>query len=192
MPTMTFDVASVRESKVNLEAGITVGGGFEQHSSMLRVNNFTLWNLLEMAYGTFYGVKGIPDDLGRAYFNVQAKADSDADAKLATLDKKDVDLEQEHMVQELLADRFKLKVHWETKEGPVYNLVVAKAGRLQSTGAGPSAEELKNWGDHPIPPLYQQGGSESGFHYIADGATTADIAEMLGVSLGGPWWTRQD
>jgi hypothetical protein len=33
---------------------------------MLRANNFTLRNLLEMAYGTFYGVKVIPDDWRRA------------------------------------------------------------------------------------------------------------------------------
>jgi uncharacterized protein (TIGR03435 family) len=32
------------------------------------------------------------------------------------------------MFQGLLADRFKLKVRWETKQGPVYDLVVAKGG----------------------------------------------------------------
>jgi len=32
------------------------------------------------------------------------------------------------MYQALLADRFKLRVRWETKEGPVYALVVAKGG----------------------------------------------------------------
>jgi uncharacterized protein (TIGR03435 family) len=32
------------------------------------------------------------------------------------------------MLQSLLADRFQLKLHWETKTGPVYKLVVAKNG----------------------------------------------------------------
>jgi len=32
------------------------------------------------------------------------------------------------MLQDLLADRFKLKLHRETKEMPVYSLVVAKGG----------------------------------------------------------------
>ncbi len=38
--------------------------------------------------------------------------------KLATLNKEQVVLEHQHMMQALLADRFNLKVHWETREGP--------------------------------------------------------------------------
>src|SRR5260370_7763990 len=33
-----------------------------------------------------------------------------------------------HMPQSLLADRFKLQVHWDTREVPVYSLTVAKGG----------------------------------------------------------------
>jgi uncharacterized protein (TIGR03435 family) len=35
---------------------------------------------------------------------------------------------ERQMVQQLLAERFKLAVHWETKELPVYALVIAKGG----------------------------------------------------------------
>jgi uncharacterized protein (TIGR03435 family) len=34
----------------------------------------------------------------------------------------------QHMFQALLEDRFKLKTHWETRQGDVYNLVLAKGG----------------------------------------------------------------
>jgi len=34
------------------------------------------------------------------------------------------------MMQSLLADRFKLAVHFETKEGPVFDLIVVKPGRM--------------------------------------------------------------
>jgi len=40
------------------------------------------------------------------------------------------------MLQSLLADRFKLSLHWESKTGPVYRLVVRKAGpRLEQSEA---------------------------------------------------------
>ena len=62
------------------------------------------------------------------------------------------------MLQALLEERFKLKTHWETKEGDVYNLVVAKGGpKLSAEGSmPPSADELKMFGDHPAPPLFQR------------------------------------
>jgi hypothetical protein len=122
---------------------------------------------------------------------VEAKGDPANDARLAKLDKKEVELEQEHMMQVLLAERFKLKVHWATKEGDVYNLVVVKAVRLQSTGAPPSAEELKNWGDHPISPLYQHGSSDHGFEYTAHGASVCSTRSIRTISFGvcasGDW-----
>lgn len=39
------------------------------------------------------------------------------------------------MMQSLLADRFKLAVHWETHEGPVYALVLAKDGKMGSAAS---------------------------------------------------------
>lgn len=130
------------------------------------------------------GWLNLPKDLARAVFKVEAKGDPANDARLAKLDKKEVELEQEHMMQVLLAERFKLKVHWATKEGDVYNLVVVKAVRLQSTGAPPSAEELKNWGDHPISPLYQHGSSDHGFEYTAHGASVRSTRSIRTISLG--------
>jgi uncharacterized protein (TIGR03435 family) len=61
-------------------------------------------------------------------FNVQAKSDSAADQRLAQLTKDQEKMEQQHMLQTLVGDRFKLKIHWETREGPTYDLVVAKKG----------------------------------------------------------------
>jgi uncharacterized protein (TIGR03435 family) len=48
------------------------------------------------------------------------------------------DDEVRRMFQSLLADRFKLKIHRETRELPVYELTIAKGQpRLESSGAGP-------------------------------------------------------
>jgi uncharacterized protein (TIGR03435 family) len=189
VPTMTFDVASVRESKPDMNAGfIADAGGFQPpNSSNLRLQNYDLLNLIRSAYEVNPRlIEGIPRDFVWAFFNVEAKSDSATDAKLAKLTKEQVRLEQEHMMQVLLAVRFKLKVHWETRDGQAYDLVVSKAGRLQSSGTGPSAEELKRFGDRPIPPLYQKGSSMRGFEYIGHGATTDEIASMLAMQMGRP------
>jgi uncharacterized protein (TIGR03435 family) len=188
VPTMTFDVASVRESKPDVQGGFRVGGGFEpQNSSHVLLTNHSLMNLLIWAYGVkSHQIEGIPMEFNWAMFNVEAKSDSAMDERLAKLTKEQVRLEHEHMFQVLLAERFKLKVHWETRNVETYELVVSKPGRLKSTGELPSPDELKNFGNRPIPPLYQRGSSMRGFEYPAHGATTLDIAQMLSMQFGRP------
>jgi len=39
-----------------------------------------------------------------------------------------------------MAERFKLKVDWDTRDRQTYDLVEVKAGRLRSTSGVPSAE----------------------------------------------------
>lgn len=89
------------------------------------------------------------------------------------------------MIQAMLAERFNLKVHWESRNSATYDLVVSHRGKLRSTGVPPSAEETKMFGDRGVPPLYQRGGVK-GFEYIARGATTADVAEMLSGQFAAP------
>lgn len=52
------------------------------------------------------------------------------------------------MLRSLLEDRFKLKVHRETKEGPVYALVLAKGGAKIKLSRDQSPENV----DGPAPP----------------------------------------
>ena len=147
-------------------------------------------NLLGWAYPVLsrqiLGLDNLPKELKSATFNVGAKADAADDQRLATLSKRPVRLEQEHMVQALLADRFNLKVHWETRDAATYNIEVVKHGRLRQTGAPPTAEEVKAFGDHGVPSIYQKGDSRYGFEYVAHGATIEDLAEILTEQFGVP------
>ena len=128
VPTMMFDVASIRENKDigGLGTGFIVGGGFVSQTATFRATNWDIQNLIGFAYDVErYQLVGIPKWPFPTMFSIEAKADSDTDAKISALTSDQQKLEREHMLQKLLEDRFKLKTHWDSKEGDVYNLVLA-------------------------------------------------------------------
>jgi uncharacterized protein (TIGR03435 family) len=76
-----------------------------------------------------YGVKwdsivGGPDWIDTNGYDVDAKVTPAADAPPPKLNR----AERRQMIQSLLADRFKLIVHNETKDAPIYELDLAKGG----------------------------------------------------------------
>jgi bla regulator protein blaR1 len=65
---------------------------------------------------------------GTYWYRIEAKIPDDVFAQMQTLGADERHRQIALMMQSLLADRFKLKVHFETRELPVYDLVVAKGG----------------------------------------------------------------
>jgi uncharacterized protein (TIGR03435 family) len=189
VPSMTFDLVSIRENKVDLATGVTVSSVNPPHSSLLRLTNNSVPNLLGMAYEVNYSqIVGLPDWTRGPFFNVEAKSDSSVDEQLAKLPDEQAMLEKQHMMQVLLADRLQLKVHWETKEGPIYDLVVAKGGSKLHQGGSmpPTPGELQSWGGRKIPPIYQRGSSWAGFDFIGHQCSVASLAKMLTGQMGAP------
>jgi len=189
--TMTFDVASVRQNKdIDISAGFTITPGlFVPHTTAFHASNSMIENLISMAYGVWdYQIVNAPKWPYPTFFMIEAKSDSQADAKLAALTNKQQWAEQQHMVLALLEDRFKLKTHWETREGDAYNLVVAKGGpKMGAAGSiPPSAEEKKRFGDHPVPAFDQLGCDEHGCTYFAHGCSMGLLVSMLTVQFGRP------
>jgi uncharacterized protein (TIGR03435 family) len=79
-------------------------------------------------------IPGLPGWTVNAQFDIEAKMDPDAAASLAKLPQDEQAKQRQLMLQALLADRFGLKVHHETRELPVYRLVIAKSGlKMQET-----------------------------------------------------------
>ena len=69
-------------------------------------------------------IAGAPNWVKSEKYDLQAKVDTDH-----TDQPQEPGIEQyQLMLQRLLAERFKLKLHWETKTLPVYELVVAQDG----------------------------------------------------------------
>jgi uncharacterized protein (TIGR03435 family) len=144
VPTMTFDVASVRENKkIDMSSGFSMSANFVPNTATYRANNWSIDGLISYAYDVDNDrIAGLPNWQFPTLFVIEAKAGREANAKIATLTGEQQWAEKQHMLQALLEDRFKLKTHWETKQGDIYNLVVARGGpKLVATAEKPFSEE---------------------------------------------------
>jgi uncharacterized protein (TIGR03435 family) len=187
VPTMTFDVASVRENKdVDWPARYSMSIQTEPHTTTFRATNWQIEDLITWAYGLDrHQIVGVPKWPWPTLFTVEAKGDSEADAKLAALTGEQQWAEKQHMLLALLEERFKLKAHWETINGDVYNLVVAKGGpKLAAGGSMPlQTDELKMFGDHPVPPLFQKNDGH-GYDFIAHGCSVDELVRIIASQFG--------
>src|SRR6266853_1806867 len=98
----------------------------------------TLQMLIKAAYEIEDSqISGAPSWLESEKYDIEAKMDSAVADELRKLNPDESKAAREHMLQALLADRFKLTIHRETKELPVYALVIAKNGpKLQEAKPG--------------------------------------------------------
>ena len=108
-----------------------------EHNSILsspadgnfKAENLSLVELIHWAYEMpETRILGAAAWANSTYFDIDAKADPSIDQQLHKLTSDAGRKRKEEMVQELLADRFGLVVHFETRELPIYALVVAKGG----------------------------------------------------------------
>ena len=122
----SFEVASVKPG--------APGPGFRGGGP--RGNSFTMTNVplrfvVQMAYARSAGtgpgiqlqIQGAPSWMDSELYDIQAKADCSGGA----IPREQMQL----MVQSLLEERFQLKAHYETRELPIYNLVVVKEGKMK-------------------------------------------------------------
>ncbi len=139
-PTPEFDVVSVKEFKYD---GGPIHPTMSWDENGLNAMNVPLDGLICMAYGvSSYQVSGGPDWLKSGFFQVQARLDDAAAEALKKLPKEEAKAVRGHMLQAVLADRFKLKVRRETRTFSTYSLVAAKGGpKLQEAQpADPKAD----------------------------------------------------
>ena len=115
----TFDTISVKRS-----SGADALGGLQfQPGGRLVAANIPLRPLVSLAYNLALSlgrgvIIGAPDWFESERYNIEAKAEGNPPREQMQL-----------MLQSLLAQRFKLVVHHETRQAPMYVLVLSKAGR---------------------------------------------------------------
>jgi uncharacterized protein (TIGR03435 family) len=159
--TASFEVASIKFHP----GPITMSGG-GIHGTTLSDTALTLLNLIEDAYDLRRDqISGGPSWIDSDHYDVIAKAEG-----VGTLTHDRV----MQMLQALLADRFQLKVHRETRETPVYELVVGKGGsKLKQTSADAKGRNFVN-------------ANSAGMHMEAANRTMEQLARQLSVTAGRP------
>jgi len=139
-PAPAFDVASVRESQGPAGGEMKMHGPRENiqvSPDTVTMRNVSLRSCIRWAYHVMdYQVSG-PDALVRPHFDIVAKASAAASED-----------QLRSMMQTMLADRFKLSFHRQTKEQSGYALVVGKGG--------PKFQESKEDGESRIEPDMQR------------------------------------
>jgi uncharacterized protein (TIGR03435 family) len=131
-----FEVASVKPHAPG-SPHVSIAGD----PGRLTFTNITVRGLIREAYGLkIYPPLRGPDALSTDRYDVIARVPPDASKVQRML-----------MLQRLLAERFKLVVHRETKELPIYTLVAGKNGpRFHAVEDDGSAPEAGSGGGHQI------------------------------------------
>ncbi len=156
----TFDVVSVKTSK----PGAT-GSSSKSENETFTATNSTLKSLIQFdAYGIpGPQILGIPPALDKVAFDIEAKIAPEVHARMKALGHDQYNVQWKQVMQQFLADRFKLVVHTETRQLPVYALVVAKGGPKLEPAKVPSGGMTR---------------SRTG-QLTAEAVTSADLAHSL-------------
>ncbi len=149
-PRPKFDVASI---KLCDPGAARAGGRGGKGSAHFRRNCITVRRLIEDAYIRFVDgtdrspmltpltkIEGGPAWLDSDQYTIEAESETASTPMMM----------DGPMMQTLLEDRFQLRVHRETREGPIYELVVAKGGsKLLPAKQGPCIRS--DFADSSIP-----------------------------------------
>jgi uncharacterized protein (TIGR03435 family) len=126
--TYEYEVVSIKPSKTASGNGF-FRMGMRYTDDGLSAENCPLMFLFQNAYGVNRDrISGAPDWLNSELYDIEAKMDGATAEELKRLSPDEIRTTRQHMLQTLLADRFKLALHRETKELPVYDLVIARGG----------------------------------------------------------------
>lgn len=167
--TPQFDVAAIHlhESQPHEHNSIW-SSPFDGH---FKAENMSVVMLIQWAYEMpDTRVLDVPGWARSTFFNIDAEADPAVNQQLAKMSSDAGRKVKEQMLHALLANRFKLATHTETREMPIYALVVAKGG-AKLGDINDAGTVANSWRDH----LEVQGSN-----------SLALLAEVLADELGRP------
>ena len=186
---LEFEVASIKPSPPPAP-GMAIlvgcrGGPGSSDPALYTCQNISLSNLVTMAYRIAYYELSAPDWATVTRFDLRAKMPEDTTKEQLAL-----------MMQSLLADRFKLAVHRESREIQRYELTVAKNGPKFKEAAAPAPADSAAIAPGP-PKLDKEGypviGPRGGMAIMYDKArlyqpemTMTMLAGQLSAQMRGP------
>ncbi|HLJ47117.1 MAG TPA: M56 family metallopeptidase [Bryobacteraceae bacterium] len=119
----TFDVVSIKMAAPGMR-----GNGFTTSPGRLQIINYSLADCILLAYG-IQSFQLVANDLPKQHYTIVATA--------PTHPSRAFDSRYSSMLQTLLADRFQLKLHRDSRILPVYALEVAKGGSKMKVSEAP-------------------------------------------------------
>jgi uncharacterized protein (TIGR03435 family) len=126
-PPLSYEVATIKPIDPNTADGMVKlpPGVIARSLSPLSIRRYIM-----DAYGAIYAMQviGGPDWLNKDAYSIKSKVSDDREAAFQKMKFSEVSDQVHSMQQSLLADRFHLKAHYETRVLPVYELVPAKGG----------------------------------------------------------------
>ena len=140
-PKLTFEVASIKPAApqaMRRIQGSSDGGPGTPDPGRIRFTDMPLRALIMRAYDVQTFQVSCPSWMDTQRFDVIAKIAGGATREDTRI-----------MLQNLLADRFKLKLHKESKESPIYELVVAKDGIKIKEAVQTAAAPVESAGGPP-------------------------------------------
>lgn len=180
--SLVYDVVSIKPNKSGNETATLLASrnGFIARSITLR-------SLIGDAYRVAdHQISGAPDWLNSEKYDIEAKMDSSTADELRKFTKDQTKIERLRMLQSILSDRLKLTVHRETKELPIYALVVAKDGpKLHEAKPGDTYPNGIKGPDGIGRPGYmnQTIGAGGRSEFIGQGITMASLVGLLSEQL---------
>jgi uncharacterized protein (TIGR03435 family) len=140
---IAFAVSSVKPSKPDCP-GLSVNSLSGHFSAQCT----TFADLLSDAYPikTQDSIPGMPGWGTSELFDVDAKADDPTAAAMEKLPRDEQSKLTQQMIQKLLGDRFKLRVHNESRKEPIYTLALARGGAKLQDAPESETSSGTSWG----------------------------------------------
>jgi uncharacterized protein (TIGR03435 family) len=184
-PKMKFDVASVKQNKSDARSITNFPPGPEDayapDGGSFSGSGVTLYQYISLAYDfTVFDYQllksRLPEWVLTDRFDIQARGSGNPTKAQMRL-----------MIQSLLADRFKLAIHFETREVPVFALVLAKPGKTgpqlhPHTNEPPcsTASPCGRFDSLPNPPgQFRIGARDVTMGFIADVLATSELGRPV-------------
>jgi uncharacterized protein (TIGR03435 family) len=129
-PVFEYEVATIKTYKPGKDEGPGVMRvGIMNAPDGFSASGATLQMLIQQAYGVqSFQIIGAPDWSNSDRFEIDAKMDASVADALKKMSNDERAQMRQKMLQGLLADRFKLAIHRDTKELPAYTLMIGKNG----------------------------------------------------------------
>ena len=155
-PVMEYEVATIKPYKPGAGEGPNVMRvGINNAPDGFIASGANMQMLVSQAFGIQnFQIIGAPDWFTSDRFEIDAKMDSSVADALAKMSQDDRTQVRQKMLQALLADRFKLTIHRESKELPAYILTIGKNGSKLVAAKPPDPQAA--------PPAGSSGGNRGG------------------------------